>query len=41
MSDGDPGAGNLCNFVFILPFKTEKQLKKGLLLTMPILRTYD
>jgi len=29
MSDSDPGAGNLCNFSFALPFNTAKQLNKG------------
>lgn len=41
MSDGDPGAGNLCNFSFMLPYDTAKQLNKGLLILTPILRVYD
>ncbi len=41
MSDSDPGAGNLCNFVFSVPFVAKSRIAAGLFIKSPILRTYD
>lgn len=36
MSDSDPGAGNLCNFIF-----SKKTFRAGLIYNVPFLRAYD
>ncbi len=41
MSDGDPGAGNLCNFVFDTYVMARSHTMKGLFIKSPFLRTYD
>lgn len=41
MSDSDPGAGNLCNFIFNVPFMAKGCITAGLFIKSPILRTYD
>ncbi len=38
MSDSDPGAGNLCNLSFFVPFNKVKRYLYG---RLPILRAYD